>query len=106
MNKKIGRNDPCPCGSGKKYKSCCAHKSPLARKIKHAVWIKPEPQKSAEQPSQEAFEDTTPSLIQRAFTPKSTSSEAPPKAFHASKELPAGEKAFEQVPKQEPEQDS
>lgn len=20
---KIGRNDPCPCGSGKKYKSCC-----------------------------------------------------------------------------------
>ena len=21
--KKIGRNDPCPCGSGKKYKQCC-----------------------------------------------------------------------------------
>ena len=21
--KKIGRNDPCPCGSGKKYKRCC-----------------------------------------------------------------------------------
>ncbi|MBQ4405206.1 MAG: SEC-C domain-containing protein, partial [Selenomonadaceae bacterium] len=21
--KKIGRNDPCPCGSGKKYKNCC-----------------------------------------------------------------------------------
>ena len=21
--KKIGRNDPCPCGSGKKYKKCC-----------------------------------------------------------------------------------
>ena len=21
--KKIGRNDPCPCGSGKKYKDCC-----------------------------------------------------------------------------------
>jgi len=20
---KVGRNDPCPCGSGKKYKSCC-----------------------------------------------------------------------------------
>jgi uncharacterized protein len=19
----IGRNDPCPCGSGKKYKKCC-----------------------------------------------------------------------------------
>lgn len=21
--KKTGRNDPCPCGSGKKYKKCC-----------------------------------------------------------------------------------
>ena len=21
--KKPGRNDPCPCGSGKKYKNCC-----------------------------------------------------------------------------------
>jgi uncharacterized protein YecA (UPF0149 family) len=20
---KTGRNDPCPCGSGKKYKKCC-----------------------------------------------------------------------------------
>jgi SEC-C motif-containing protein len=20
---KVGRNDPCPCGSGKKYKHCC-----------------------------------------------------------------------------------
>jgi hypothetical protein len=23
MGHKIGRNDPCPCGSGKKYKKCC-----------------------------------------------------------------------------------
>lgn len=22
---KVGRNDPCPCGSGKKYKKCCGH---------------------------------------------------------------------------------
>jgi uncharacterized protein YecA (UPF0149 family) len=20
---KVGRNEPCPCGSGKKYKKCC-----------------------------------------------------------------------------------
>ena len=25
-SKKIGRNDPCPCGSGKKYKNCCMKK--------------------------------------------------------------------------------
>ncbi len=24
---KVGRNDPCPCGSGKKYKNCCEGKS-------------------------------------------------------------------------------
>jgi len=24
---RIGRNDPCPCGSGKKYKFCCGIKS-------------------------------------------------------------------------------
>ena len=22
-SRKVGRNDPCPCGSGKKYKKCC-----------------------------------------------------------------------------------
>ena len=26
---KIGRNDPCPCGSGKKYKKCCIDKERL-----------------------------------------------------------------------------
>jgi yecA family protein len=24
FNRKVGRNEPCPCGSGKKYKRCCA----------------------------------------------------------------------------------
>ncbi len=27
---KVGRNDPCPCGSGKKYKSCCLRKEKAA----------------------------------------------------------------------------
>ncbi|MCB0522298.1 MAG: SEC-C domain-containing protein [Saprospiraceae bacterium] len=26
MVSKVGRNDPCPCGSGKKYKKCCMNK--------------------------------------------------------------------------------
>ena len=26
MSNRPGRNDPCPCGSGKKYKHCCALK--------------------------------------------------------------------------------
>jgi len=27
MSKKTGRNDPCPCGSGKKSKKCCYGKN-------------------------------------------------------------------------------
>ena len=23
----IGRNEPCPCGSGKKYKNCCGREA-------------------------------------------------------------------------------
>jgi len=30
--KKIGRNDPCPCGSGKKYKKCCGREESPAPK--------------------------------------------------------------------------
>ena len=26
LEKKISRNDPCPCASGKKYKKCCLSK--------------------------------------------------------------------------------
>ena len=32
---KIGRNDPCPCGSGKKYKKCCAASSQGRRDGQH-----------------------------------------------------------------------
>ena len=27
---KIGPNDPCPCGSGKKYKKCCMQKDKMS----------------------------------------------------------------------------
>jgi len=30
---KIGRNAPCPCGSGKKYKKCCMGKGEIAEKL-------------------------------------------------------------------------
>ena len=29
-SKKVGPNDPCPCGSGKKYKKCCMQKDKQA----------------------------------------------------------------------------
>jgi uncharacterized protein len=31
MVEKVGRNDPCPCGSGKKYKNCCLQKQQAKR---------------------------------------------------------------------------
>lgn len=31
MSSKIGRNDPCPCGSGKKYKRCCLPREEMER---------------------------------------------------------------------------
>ncbi|WP_210409025.1 SEC-C metal-binding domain-containing protein [Methanococcoides sp. AM1] len=33
---KTGRNDPCPCGSGKKYKKCCISKENSQPRIKNA----------------------------------------------------------------------
>jgi hypothetical protein len=33
MAGKPGRNDPCPCGSGKKYKACCINKSQVRSNI-------------------------------------------------------------------------
>lgn len=39
MTKKVNRNDPCPCGSGEKYKKCCA-KRDLARQQKRLSGLK------------------------------------------------------------------
>jgi hypothetical protein len=33
IQSKVGRNDPCPCGSGKKYKKCCLQKDIKARRV-------------------------------------------------------------------------
>ncbi len=33
-SEKIGRNEPCPCGSGKKYKHCCLERHEAARQAK------------------------------------------------------------------------
>ena len=43
---KIGRNDPCPCGSGKKYKKCCIDKG---------TSIYPQPAMSAAKPDYHPF---------------------------------------------------
>jgi hypothetical protein len=41
--KKVGRNDPCPCGSGKKYKYCCMRKDQRQRRRRVASSPDPQP---------------------------------------------------------------
>ena len=38
MTDKPGRNDPCPCGSGKKYKQCCLANKGAKKKLT-AKWL-------------------------------------------------------------------
>ncbi|MFH1519998.1 MAG: SEC-C metal-binding domain-containing protein [Candidatus Omnitrophota bacterium] len=40
MKNKIGRNDPCPCGSEKKYKKCCMGKQPPENKFDIPLEVK------------------------------------------------------------------
>lgn|GEM_PF-1602329 len=76
MIDKVGRNEPCPCGSGKKYKNCCfskkqQKKSPLGgRKFKATVLSagglnKPHPQNQDQGQAKLAIDYTT--LMERSF---------------------------------------
>ncbi len=79
MLEKVGRNDPCPCGSGKKYKNCCLKneqqqqkKSSLGgRKFTAKVLSgggsnKPQPQETSQPGQVKAAVDYT-TLMERSF---------------------------------------
>ena len=51
---KIGRNEPCPCGSGKKYKKCCLGKDELSP-----------PKSNLEIPAASRIEDMTGAKLSR-----------------------------------------
>ena len=36
---KVGRNERCPCGSGKKYKACCGKKKGGTREMSILEWV-------------------------------------------------------------------
>ena len=42
MVNKIGRNDPCPCGSGKKYKQCCEQTGIAPIQTNHSPQLSPQ----------------------------------------------------------------
>ena len=43
-----GRNEPCPCGSGRKYKQCCLEKDEAADRVAFAKALEEAPEPSAE----------------------------------------------------------
>ncbi|QHW31836.1 hypothetical protein GZH47_13980 [Paenibacillus rhizovicinus] len=42
-NTKVGRNDPCPCGSGLKYKKCCLSKDEASRALQAQAQVSAAP---------------------------------------------------------------
>lgn len=69
---KVGRNDPCPCGSGKKFKKCCEQKQKY-KKISAQVLSFSAPQ------AQETQETSKVSSLffKKASTPKIPTEEPP-----------------------------
>jgi hypothetical protein len=90
---KINRNDPCPCGSGKKYKKCCGPKEEQTRKPRiHAL-----PAISSMAPGQTS---SSLSLAQRVFKVLSAPSKAPTEAVaapEASVSKPRGYSSLEEL---------
>lgn len=60
---KIGRNDPCPCGSGKKYKKCCLAKDEAEARASH---LQPSAPTAAHEPS--AGLPASPGLVGSSLT--------------------------------------
>src|SRR5258708_30328425 len=54
---KVGRNDPCPCGSGKKYKRCCREKEETAARALAAVTPPPNIAEEIDHKLAAAYED-------------------------------------------------
>lgn len=67
MNKKIGRNDPCPCGSGKKYKKCCLGKDREIQTL--AITASKAPPSGKDDSIYNSMEDVFESIRKEGFVP-------------------------------------
>ena len=67
MAEKTGRNDPCPCGSGKKYKQCCLkNQKPLGKRRFKATVLNPKAMQASKEAAPDlVVEDEGPDLIAR-----------------------------------------
>jgi hypothetical protein len=87
---KIGRNDPCPCGSGKKYKKCCLEKEQEAGRSQQKV-----------KPPENDIDETE-SNLQALPTPKAEEIEQEQEEESETKELnEAFDRRWEEFKKQD-----
>ncbi len=102
MTEKVGRNDPCHCGSGKKYKQCCMKddlaataprglKKFTAKVISAGGAHKAEVQENKPSNVNQAFVDYN-TLMERSFGSAIHSDEAPPIPTNPSQYLSEGDK--------------
>ena len=97
---KTGRNDPCPCGSGLKYKKCCASKDEAARAAEFAARAADpatptdaDAAKSGEPPEQEPpAGESRPFEDPRAGKQQSLPKRGPPKAPVQAPRMPVRRK--------------
>lgn len=83
MDKKVGRNDPCPCGSGKKFKKCCEER--LAKKKFNAQILS---SGTEEKPVTGKAQKISTSFFQRIAAPKPKQPEHQPPHDHPESEMP------------------
>ena len=57
--KKVGRNDPCPCGSGKKYKKCCLSKQEQTVATPADIYIQKSLQRYPKQELEKFYDEET-----------------------------------------------
>jgi hypothetical protein len=67
----VGRNEPCPCGSGRKYKQCCLDKDETKARKARA--------KEAEKAAKEAEKAAAKSGKKDAASPSDSDKAAPPR---------------------------
>jgi len=92
MPSKTGRNDPCPCGSGLKYKRCCLEKDQAAE---HAQFARQAEAAAAQGKEIEAFLDREQAFLQQQEALKEASN-TPIRLIKAGK-LDEAEKAAREL---------
>lgn len=92
MPAKIGRNDPCPCGSGLKYKRCCLEKDQTAE---HQQFVRAAEAAAAQRKEVETFLDREQTFLEEQEALKEASN-TPIRLIKAGK-LDEAEKAAREL---------